>query len=211
MSLATGCGIFGAALARLARRAPPLWGDGAAAGGDAFSTDGGGRPAAALSAVAPAVAHHCILIAWRCNGAGSPASSLRSSSLGGRSLLAPRGDDGHLCGVSQANLAPGSDDDRDDRLLAVCHEIWRGAEAAGVFVNYNGLTIHGESGYFHAREDQQIKPIIAERQPVRPRPAGRCEIVHLFDPYCPSFNNVILSDAALRISSHASVEPRPRG
>lgn len=63
--------------------------------------------------------------------------------------------------MSQTNLAPASDDDRDDRLLAVCREIWRGAEAAGVFVNYYGLTIHGESGYFHAREDQQIKPIIA--------------------------------------------------
>jgi hypothetical protein len=96
-----------------------------------------------------------------CNGAGSPASSLGSSSLGGRSLLAPRGDDGHQCGVSQTNLAPDSDDDRDDRLLAVCREIWRGAEAEGVFVNYYGLTIHGESGYFHAREDQQINSIIA--------------------------------------------------
>ena len=56
-------------------------------------------------------------------------------------------------------------DGPDDRLLTTYKQIWSGAEAEGAFVNYYGISARGEAGYFHAREGEGRKPIIAIVRP----------------------------------------------
>jgi len=50
-------------------------------------------------------------------------------------------------------------------LFAIYEALWRRAETEGAWVHYDGLTGHGMAGYFAAREDDELNPMIAITRP----------------------------------------------